>query len=140
MLKKYAGWTNADGTVQWAQYLGKNTASRNGLAGGDGNGTVINPLYGTKGFFQMEGTYTYRYAEFDLPGNLYDDVGEPRDSVELPGDVPFFKGRNWLKIPPRYRRRGPVFDITEHYWLSGPGGWAAPIYTANNDSTTTGGT
>lgn len=140
LLVKFAGWTNPDGSVQWSQTLAQTAAGKNGLASGSQNGTVANPLFGVKGYFQMEGTYTYRYAEFNLPHDLYSDVGTPRDSAELPGDVPYFKGRNWLKIPPRYRRRGPVFDITESYWLSGPGGWPGPIYTGDNDSTTTGAT
>ena len=26
------------------------------------------------------------------------------------------------------RRVGPVYDISESYWLSGEGGWPQPIY------------
>ena len=36
--------------------------------------------------------------------------------------------RNWLFVPPPFRQRGVIKDITEIYWLSGPGGWPKPVY------------
>ena len=35
---------------------------------------------------------------------------------------------NWLFVPPPFRQKGTIKDITEMYWLSGPGGWPKPVY------------
>jgi hypothetical protein len=139
LLKNFAGTVDpSDGTVQWAVTLTQQQASANGLAGGSQTPTA-NPMYGVQDFYRMEGTYTYRYASLgSLPQGLYDDkIGAAFTTGALPGTPPTVtQGRNWLKCPPRYKRRGPVFDITEIYWLSGPGGWPAPVYPVNTNPAT----
>lgn len=96
-------------------------------ASAQNQGTKLNPMFGIQDFFRMEGTYRCRYAALSLPGGLYAGAGLVTSA--LPGQPPAVgDGRNWLKVPPVWKRRGLVFDITEEYWLSGIGGWPAPIY------------
>jgi hypothetical protein len=126
MLDKYQGYPSNDGTtVIWPPTLGSAQAS--GLVKG-ATSEEINPMYGYQEFFEMEGTYTFRYASRELPLDLLDGVGYIAE--KLPGNPPPLKdGRNWLKLPPPYQRKGVVHDISEVYWLSRRGGWPRPIYT-----------
>jgi len=99
-----------------------------GLGAGQGTEEKPNPMYGITEFLRHEGTYHCRYAATSMGGPSTAGVGQIHRSGSLPGEAPSFPGRDWLKAPPPYRRRGPVFDITEVYWLSGPGGWPKPVY------------
>lgn len=96
-------------------------------------------MAGVKDFLSIEGTYWFRYAAFDLSTA---GVGLQRifSSGALPGQAPRFEGRNWLKAGSPYLRRGPVFDITEIYWLSNDGGWPEAVYemTSNGRGNGTG--
>lgn len=85
-------------------------------------------MFGVEDYFRMEGSYRFRYAEMQLPASLLNGVGFI--ATNLPGQPPNFDvdRRNWLKLPPTWRRRGSVFEINEVYWLSGPGGWPEPVY------------
>ncbi len=84
-----------------------------------------NPMFGRNEFFQITGTYTFRYAAFNPPT----DSGVNRiHRGGLPGQPPKVAKCDWLKAPSPFRRRGVVCDITEIYWLSGPGGWPVPIH------------
>ena len=87
-----------------------------------------NPMYGVQDWFRMEGTYRFRYAARDLPHGIYERAGTIIESKDLPGKPPKPSGRNWLFVPPPYRQRGVIMDITEVYWLSGEGGWPKPVY------------
>jgi hypothetical protein len=84
-------------------------------------------MFGVQDWFRMEGTYRFRYASNDVPD--FSRAGTIIQTADLPGKPPTTIGdRNWLFVPPPYRRRGVILDITEMYWLSGPGGWPLPIY------------
>jgi hypothetical protein len=84
-------------------------------------------MFGRDTFLMMEGTYKFRYAAFSLTA-AYNGVGTICVS-SLPGQPPVLgDGRNWLKAPPAWQRRGPVLDITEMYWLSDKEGWPVAIY------------
>ena len=83
-------------------------------------------MFEVQDFFRMEGTYSFRYAELSIPDTLYKEAGLVTKNI--PGKPPFVDGRNWLKVPPTWRRRGLIYEITEQYWLSGIGGWPVPIY------------
>ena len=125
LLKDYEGWPDNDGQhVLWNPTIAS-TGSGGGLSAS--SNTTANPMFGVNEFFQMEGTYRFRYASLTLPGKILASSG--MICTGLPGEPPpLVEGRNWLMLPVQYRRRGPVFDITEQYWLSGRGGWPEPVY------------
>ena len=143
---KYQGYPSNDGTtVIWPPELSAvsggsgsaliiNTQNGNTIGGGVGllsqaaSNSNTNPMYGIQSFFEMDGVYRYRYAEISLPAGLESGVG--RIASGLPGTPPpLTDGRNWLKAPTAFQRKGYIYDITEFYWLSRRGGWPAPVYT-----------
>lgn len=128
MRKYYQGDTSNDGTtVIWPPELVLKTTTGSVLTLKPGQKNPLNPMYGIQAFFEMDGVYRYRYAERDLPKTIQDGVGFIAD--EVPGITPVLKdGRNWLKAPTSYQRKGNIFDITEYYWLSRRGGWPEPVY------------
>jgi hypothetical protein len=123
LLETYAG-TVSDGVVTWPATLDKGGGGT-GL-GGESAGEKLNPMYGVKEFLQLEGTYHFRYATQSING-LGVGVGKIHKSG-LPGVPPLYADRDWLKAPAVYERTGPVYVVTESYWLSGPGGWPRPVY------------
>jgi hypothetical protein len=123
-LKATYGGQVTDGQVIWPEFI-----SSSGTATGpvkDDTAGKPNPLFGHDDFFRMEGTYSYRYATSSL-GIAMQGIGfivaAPPGQPPPVGD-----GRNWLKAPTHWQRRGPVLEITEVYWLSGAGGWPPQIY------------
>ncbi len=122
LLTKYGG-SIIDGEVQWPATVSTNP---NGLSLDEGGQGKANPMFGQKDFRRLEGMYTCRYLALDFgvagvgAGAIYEGG--------LPGSAPVYPGRNWLKWPSPYRRRGLIMDITEMYELSGPGGWPRPVY------------
>lgn len=134
LLDEYGGYPDNDGArVIWpTEKPGGTTAGKSGLGGGSKT-EETNPMFGIQDYFRLEGTYRFRYAAKTLPADLYDRAGTIVETKDLPGDPPRVSGgRNWLAVPPPYRRRGTILDITELYWLSGPGGWPAPVYDKRN--------
>ena len=134
MQTEYQGYPSNDGTtVVWPATLAKSSGGGNATGSGSALSLTTsaandaNPMYGIQAFFEMDGIYRYRYAETTIPGNLESGVGRIADSIPG-GPPPLSDGRNWLKAPTAYQRKGYVFDITEYYWLSRRGGWPAPVY------------
>lgn len=126
LLKTYQGYPGPDGEIIWPPTLSSG-AEGSGLASGSDNSSKIrNPVFGIRDFFRLEGTYSVRYAAFSLAG-IQGGVQQIH-KTGLPGLAPTYPHRDWLKAPVEYQRRGPVFELTETYWLSGPGGWPVPIY------------
>lgn len=125
MMEEFQGYPSNDGTtVIWPPELSAGGGSGLSL---NRQASELNPMFGIQSFFEMEGVYRYRYAEKNLPADLHEGVGFI--AATLPGETPKLKeGRNWLKAPASYNRKGVVFDITEYYWLSRRGGWPAPVY------------
>jgi hypothetical protein len=143
LLDNYGGSVGNNGsTVFWdPDNTGPTGTNQNGVAGNQGVGwstgalngfsgnaqTQKNPMYGIPDWFRMEGTYRFRYASMTVPD--FSRAGTIMESADLPGKPPTVKGRNCLFVPPPYRRRGTILDVTEMYWLSGDGGWPIPVYT-----------
>ncbi len=129
MLERFEGAPGNDGTtVIWPPELG---------GGKKGGGSALskeksaegqlNPMYGIQAYFEMDGIYRYRYAEREVPAVAAEGVGFIANV--LPGKPPKLEdGRNWLKAPTQWARKGVVYDITEYYWLSRRGGWPEPVY------------
>lgn len=126
LFEKYQGRPNNDGTtVLWSPTLSGGT-SGGGLAKAAAKAGT-NPMYGIQEYFEMDGVYHFRYAEVALPKNLQSGVGTIVSA--LPGKPPpLADGRNWLKAPADWQRKGVVYDITEYYWMSRRGGWPKPVY------------
>ena len=124
LLETYGG-TLSDGAVTWPATL-SGGGNEGGLSGGGGPSEKSNPMFGVREYLRLEGTYHYRYATQTLNG-IGAGVGQIHTSG-LPGVPPIYPDRNWLKAPAVYERHGPVYVVTESYWLSGPGGWPRPVY------------
>ncbi|MEI9897154.1 MAG: hypothetical protein WDN28_25650 [Chthoniobacter sp.] len=123
-LKKAWGGQVIDGQVIWPEFVG---ASGGGGPVKNTSEGQPNPLFGHDDFFRIEGTYSFRYASTGY-GSAMQGVG--KIATSLPGNPPPVQDdRNWLKAPSPVQRRGPVYEITEVYWLSGAGGWPPQIYT-----------
>jgi hypothetical protein len=122
---EFGGFVDTDGTVIWPATITGNTSAR-GLGGGQDEERQ-NPMFGREDFLRVEGTYSFRYAAFNLSG-AENGVGKIHETGALPGKPPRFKDRNWLKAPSPYVGLGVVNDVTEIYWLSGAGGWPEEIY------------
>lgn len=123
--------SSADGNGSFSN-LGNELFSTNGFTGLTSTGLSggaarerPNPMFGIKDFLRIEGTYWCRYADFNPPTT---QSGQIFQASALPGRAPNFPGRDYLSAGAPFRRRGPVHDITEMYWLSGPGGWPKPVY------------
>jgi len=122
-LKAAWGAQVIDGQVIWPEFVG--TGGGAGPRKDDTAGKP-NPMFGHDDFFRIEGTYSFRYASTGY-GSAMQGVGKIAKS--LPGiPPPVQDDRNWLKAPSPVQRRGPVYEITEVYWLSGAGGWPPQIY------------
>lgn len=124
-LDQYSG-TVIDGELSFPPKIGGTGGGGLRGAGPDSSGE-LNPMFGQRDFLRFEGAYTYRYAALSLSG-IKSGVGEIHTSAGLPGEAPSYPGRDWLKAPSPYRRRGPGYDIQDYFLLSGPGGWPRPIY------------
>ena len=128
LIKTYGGQPSNDGqSVIWPTIY---AASSNGLTASGTSQT--NPMFGIQDYFRLEGTYRFRYLSLALPSGIL----SPAQIVpSAPGQPPPLQdGRNWLKLPVQYRRRGLIFEIIEQYWLSGPGGWPLPVYNQDSNS------
>ena len=130
ILAQYGG-SISDGNVVWPATI---PASATGLGGfqKQNNAGQTNPMFGVEDYLRLEGTYSFRYASFGPAANS--GVGVILESGSLPGNAPSIGDRNWLQAPSPWKRRGPVYDITEVYWLSGPGGWPKPVYGKSSGS------
>jgi hypothetical protein len=130
LLDTYGGYPDNDGArVIWPTEKPGTATGKSGFNGNGKQKSETNPMFGVQDYFRLEGTYRFRYAAMQLPAGFYDRSGTIVSTGALPGKAPPASGgRNWLFVPPPFRRRGVILDITEMYWLSGPGGWPRPVY------------
>lgn len=136
----YQGTVDA-GEVIWPDTITGNAGS-SGLAGGS-SGDRDNPMFGQTDYFDIEGTYTYRYCVTDE--SLIPKIeGQIFEAAELPGKARTFGGdaktkRNYMGSGAPYQRRGTIVEVQEIYWLSREGGWNTAIYgTAKTQTGLTG--
>lgn len=125
LIKKYGGMPDNDGqNVIWPPYSPDGTSD----PWAKSDTAPTNPMFGINDYFRIEGTYRFRYASIDILPEILEIAGHVLTN-SIPGTPPkLIEGRNWLGLAPSYRRRGLIYDITEEYWLSGPGGWPVPVY------------
>jgi hypothetical protein len=131
LLAQYGGQVTGD-SVLWPPTVPSGQSTTPGFNMDQSGSGKTNPMFGQQDWLRLEGTYSFRYASFTPPTNA--NVGTILNG-NLPGVTPEAPGgRNWLMAPTPWKRRGPVYDITEIYWLSGPGGWPTPIYGGGSGS------
>ena len=133
LIEQYGG-TLIDGTVTFPSTL-PGTKSGAGLSGSKSSEGQPNPMFGRETYFNVDGTYSFRYASVSRPSQN----GVARITMDLPGDPPSYSGRNWLKLPVHYQRRGPIYECLEQYWHSEDGGWPAELYGNPNSKSSGGG-
>lgn len=134
-LRDNFGLQQLDGQITWQDTV-PGAATGSGLSGGNKNTGLPNPIFGEDTFFRMEGTYWYRYVSLSPPNTS----GVGFIAGALPGNPLIIgNGRNWLMAPPKATHRGPVWDITEIFWLSGEKGWPVQIYTPGGAGSGAGG-
>jgi len=131
LITKYGGMPDNDGqNVIWPP----NSPDGTNDPWAKSYSATKNPMFGVNDYFRIEGTYRFRYASEDILPNVLAMAGHVFTSG-VPGTPPtLIEDRNWLCLAPSYRRRGMIYDITEEYWLSAPGGWPEPVYGAASDS------
>lgn len=133
LLEKFNGYRDpADGTVKFAPTLGSGKPSAGtGLSAG-GKASSPNPLAGRKTFAVAGCEVLHTYVRDQLPSDLFDDLNAILDN--LPGSLPSNgrpstpRGRNWMKMAPRWISRGNVVQIIDRYRLSPPGGFNKELY------------
>jgi hypothetical protein len=92
-----------------------------------------NPFYGVTDYLEVGGVLRVSKASRNLPGDVYRDIGtiidRPADLNRVVTGSFNIGNRNWLKLGPKVKRRGNVFEWSEEYLLSGPRGWEPEIYS-----------
>lgn len=129
-LKERFGGYLLDNQVIWPEIIPLTTSSSGFTNTSDAG--KLSPMLGQETWYRIDGTYSFRYMSPDI-GGLANGVAKIHKSGNLPGKAPNYTDRDWLKLPVSYRRRGPVYEVVEKYWLSGDGGWPVQIY-GNLDS------
>lgn len=128
-LKKIYGWDQDN--RRFAETLSDNTGGT-ALSGKKEKGKV-NPLFGIDSWLVIGAIYRKTYASRTIPGNIFNGIGT---IVKRPPDIQQFRlpadsrKRNWLYLAPKVSRTGNSVRITQEWMLSGPKGWATPIYSA----------
>jgi hypothetical protein len=91
-----------------------------------------NPKGGLESFLAPTVTYRENYVSGGSPSS----AGFGRVTSSVPGFAGFSGGRNWLNMGFTYQRRGSpsggsnvVYEISNEWLLSGPGGWDSDIYS-----------
>jgi hypothetical protein len=135
-LKAYYGWVDfPDGTsgfpeIKGASGSGSTTEPKPGL-NATGEDTGVSPAFGFDTYLQFgavaEKAYLGRSISAALKG-----IGHVFSSLPQGPSIPQEDKANWLKMPPRAREvktaDGEMWEISEQYMLSKPGGWPPMIY------------
>lgn len=128
-LKSLYGWDSDE--RRFSEFLAA-TPTEGALPGNTSKGKP-NPLFGEDSWLVLGVVFRKTYAARAFPTGLLSGIGT---IVPRPPDIGQFKmpssinKRNWLKAPPKVTRRGSAIQIAEEWILSGPRGWAKPVYSA----------
>jgi hypothetical protein len=132
MLTQFGGYPDpSSSTVLWPTTMPSGGGPAVGASTANNNAATPNPMFGRQDYFSLDGQYHMRYAVLTKPTG-YSKINLIVDTSALPGQPPsdLPSDRNWLVVPPTYKRRGLIFEVMETYWLSYAGGWNIPSYTA----------
>lgn len=126
-IKTKFGGSVVDKEVTFPETLPRSQISTAGLTGNEPTTQVRNPMFGIKTYLALYVVFRRTYVKKNIPKGLLDAVGTTRD--KLPAGLPTPKGRNWLIMPPKIRKRGNAWEITEELTLSKPGEkWPAAVH------------
>ena len=116
-----------DKEVVFPKTLPRSQLSSAGLTGNEPTQEVKNPMYGVKTYLGLYCVFRRTYVKKSFPRNILDSVGTTRE--KLPKGLPTPKGRNWLVNPPKIRKAGNAWEITEELILSKAGEkWPPSVY------------
>lgn len=90
--------------------------------------TVVNPLYGTTAYLDINPVWRKTSTAFTFPQNLLREVGcidKPTGAI-LPPTLP--DNREWLKRSLKAAWNGNIWSITEEWLASGRYKWSRDIY------------
>jgi hypothetical protein len=99
-----------------------------------GTGVVRNPMAGVEAYlspgaiFRKTGVVKPDDEKFLAIFPLVGTPGHPDEIKEFP--IPPTGLRNWLRLAPKIRKRGNVYEVIEEWQLSGPYGWNPIIYNS----------
>lgn len=127
LADKYA-WVQDEGFARY--YDPESGDAETGLRGADGPEAEgrPNPLYRVDSYNQIGGVVTKTVVREQVPANLLQGVGGIEKPDIPPHLLPGVKDRNFLKMTPRWRKRGNVVEIRFAWIMSGPGGWNPDVY------------
>jgi hypothetical protein len=124
----YGATIDADNNINWPPSIASNQTPGLGAAS-DSNNQTPNPMYGYQTYFSMATTaWTYRWADTQVRASFSQDIGKIVDASQIPGTPSTPQGRNWIKLPVKFRRRGFVFEFVGTWWMSGEDPWPTPVY------------
>lgn len=128
-LKLSYGWTKlADGREGFPEYIAQSQLQ--GSTGTQSDQQVPNPFFGVESYKSVEAIFRATYTRRKVPLRVIDEVGkivaEPYYWYLLGIKVP--KGRNFLVLAPKIKKKGNVFTVTEEAQMSGPGGALRNLY------------
>lgn len=132
LMERFGGYRDTDGRVKFSDTLpSRGTGSGSGLSRG-AKTTATNPLAGRTTFAVAGLEVLHSYVRDSLPSDLFADLN--RILENLPSSLPSNarpvtpRGRNWMKMAPRWVARGNVVQIFDRYRLSPPGGFTRELY------------
>lgn len=127
-IKRDYGGYEVEGKIKFPSTIPAGSSSGSGLVAKNKGENAPNPYYGMTTYRVMHAIFRHTYIRKTIPSSIFDRAGTTANS--LPGGFPTPSGRNWLYQPPKMRRRGDVFEISEELMLSKPGAvWPEAIYS-----------
>jgi hypothetical protein len=131
VMERFGGSRGQDGRVKFDDTLGKGKGVGTGFSLG-GKRSQVNPMAGRTTFAVAGCEVLHSYVRETLPSDIFADLNQILDN--LPSSLPSNarpqtpRGRNWMKMAPRWIARGNVVQIFDRYRLSPPGGFTRELY------------
>lgn len=132
LLERFGGFRDTDGRVKFADTVpSKGSGGGSGLSRG-AKSSATNPMAGRTTFAVAGCEVLHSYVRETLPSDIFADLNQILDN--LPSSLPSNarpvtpRGRNWMKMAPRWVARGNVVQIFDRYRLSPPGGFTRELY------------
>lgn len=136
-LKEKYGWSSA--RREFAEFPPEGAASGGSAlpgTGGQGQSRATgkrSELYGVDSYLVVGAVFRRTYARRTVPTGIFQGIGTVMTVVPGLVEVNFraaARGRTWLKMIPRVRKRGNAVEISEAAMMSGPKGWVRDVYGA----------
>jgi hypothetical protein len=131
VMERFGGSRGPDGRVKFDDVLPRGRGVGTGFSFG-GKSSQVNPMSGRTTFAVAGCEVLHSYVREQLPADIFAELNQILDN--LPSNLPSNarpqtpRGRNWMKMAPRWVARGNVVQIFDRYRLSPPGGFTKEIY------------